>query len=213
VTFYRVAVGGALPLGDQWVCTFHIDSAQALNSVHSAAVTAFETFWTGTLAGFYTPALHLDSIVTTSLDPTTGKNVNQAESAPGLAGTVAAGKASPQRMCIVGGLRTALANKHGRGRLYLPAPEDSQITSTGGLLPACQAAVATGLQGMITTLGATNQVVVLQRAVRHLQTPPAPPTYDPPVPHPVTRVAVGLVLGSQRRRSNKVSNSYDSLSV
>jgi hypothetical protein len=63
----------------------------------------------------------------------------------------------------------------------------------------------------LTTLAATTTPVVWQRAVR--SAPPGPFTYTPGAGVPISSCAVGNILGTQRRRTNKTVQSYTSASV
>lgn len=140
----------------------------------------------------------IDLTSATEIDPLTGKNMGQVQTSETLVGTDASGPLPPQCSVVVS-LRTALFNKSGRGRFYLPV-FGSDVLAAGRLPATAKTQVATAAQKMIQSLnGAGYTVVVYHRSTR---------THDN-----VTQVNVGDVYDTQRRRRNKLIEARTTLSV
>lgn len=180
----------------------HSTSSQTLASVHAAWDTFVQTFIGSTVAGIWSTEQQLTEIETDELDPTTGHNVAQERTAQNIKGK-GTGAALPQRVAIVVGLRTALPTRKGRGRFYLPGPDATNVTTTGLLLSGTATTLANGCAAALNTFAATAQPVIYHR---NKLTPP-PSTTN------VTTVTVGVVLGTQRRRTNKVAPAYSSAAI
>ena len=82
--------------------------------------------------------------------------------------------------------------------MYIPAPAADSLTSTGLLSSTVASTIATNLASALAELTQVVQVVIFHR--------PPPPADTSTTP--VTGVTVGQVLGTQRRRTNKVPNNY-----
>jgi hypothetical protein len=135
----------------------------------------------------------ITELVTDALDAATGKNTAQTKSAVALVGTGAGATTSP-RDCVVVGLRTALPTRAGRGRMYWPAPDATHLTPTGMLIGGDASALAIAFGNAMTTLKTSTIPVVWHQNTK---------TYDN-----VTYVTVGSIIGTQRRRTNRVFNAY-----
>lgn len=199
MTIYRHTASGPGTAGDIWTVTMHSSSSATLSSAHSAWTAALTALWGSSSAGQYWSTLtQLTDAQTDQLDPVTGRNVAQDRSALDLKGTDA-GQVLPPRVAMVTGLRTDLPTRSGRGRMYWPAPTDSYLSTTGLLLSTTASAVATDWATALGTMATTSPPVILHRASMDTT--------------PVTSVTVGVVLDTQRRRTNKVAPSYASASL
>lgn len=199
MTIYRHTASGPGTAGDIWTVTMHSSSSASLTAAHSAWQTAVTGFWDSASAGAYWSTLtQVTDLETDQLDPTTGRNVAQARSAVTLKGTDT-GQVLPPRVAMVTGLRTALPTRSGRGRMYWPAPTDSFLTTSGLLLSTTATAVAGFWATELGNMATTSPPVILHRASMDTT--------------PITSVTVGVVLDTQRRRTNKVAPSYASASL
>lgn len=186
----------------------HCTSPSGAIQTIAAAWTAFLTsMWGGHYGGMLTVDQQLTQATVDALDPTTGKNTAQVITALGLKGALAAEPTTPQRAAVVFGLRTILPTRAGRGRMFWPGPAGSLLTVSGELASADVTALASQLAGALTTFNGTATAVVYHRA----NPKASPPTL--PSSTPVSSVTVGVVLGTQRRRTNKVAASYASAAV
>lgn len=190
---FRHRVTGPGSAGDIWVSTLHSNSAGSLAAVHTAWTTLINTFITGTMGALWNTHQSATETITDQLDPVTGKNVAQASSAISLVGTGSGGSVSP-RTCMVIGLRTALPTRAGRGRMYWPSPDDGHFQTSGVYASADVTTVANGFATALTTFKATATPVVFHRKTL---------TFDT-----ITNTSVGVIPGTQRRRTNKVAQSY-----
>ena len=140
----------------------------------------------------------IDLTSATEIDPLTGKNLGQVQTAEVLVGTDATATLPPQCSIVVS-LRTALFDRTGRGRFYLPA-FGADVLAAGRLPVANRLQVATAAQKMVQSLnGAGYTVCVYHRKTK---------THDN-----VTKVSVGDVYDTQRRRRDKLIESRVELAV
>lgn len=198
MTYFRHVMSGPNPGGDVWNATVHSNSAQNITAVHGQFVTSITTFWGVSTEALFPSGERVTGLQTNQLDPLTGKNVAQANTTVSFVGT-GAGSAMPPRVSTVISLRTALPTRAGRGRLYLPAPIASACDANGALLAANATLLATAFAAFCTGMTTICPVVVY-----HVK------TFNGTV---VTSVAVGTVLGTQRRRTNKIVSQYSSHTV
>lgn len=115
--------------------------------------------------------------------------------------------ALPPQCSVVASWMTAVAGRHGKGRIYLPAPVTSQLTTDGGLLSSVpQGAIATSTAALIGDLNYENIVgAVYAKAIV---------TGAPWVRYNlISACRVGQVIDTQRRRRNQLTESYVSVDV
>lgn len=205
MTFFRGSFQGSLPQGDQFVSNLHILSSQPLSSVNATFVGAAETFWNA-LKVYLSPTTVLDNLVTTELDPATGKNAFATVKAEGIVGTGVA-PSVPQQTCILVSLRTPNASKAGRGRQYFPAPVIGVLDPTGTISSAAAVAIDAAYTAMMTTINGASSLII-QHGGFTGRDANGKPQYKPLTSDPVTTVQVYRVLATQRRRTNKVVRGH-----
>lgn len=198
MTIYRHTVSGPGPAGDIWIVTAHSSGDGTISAAHTAWLNVLTAFIGGTLEAMWSTEQQATEATTTSLSATTGLNVGQTRSALTYKGT-GSGLTLPQRSSVVVGVRTSLANRSGRGRMYFPAPDSSHITDEGVLASADQTSLANSMASALSAQSAASLFGVYHRETLNIT--------------PITQVTVGKVLGSQRRRTNKVAPSYASADV
>lgn len=197
MTYFRHTASGPGQAGDVWTVTMHTQGTALIQAVHDSWTSAVTSFWTAGLGPMCTVDQQLTETVTSSLDPITSANTAQARTPLSLKGALSAEPTTPQSVCIVTGLRTALPTRRGRGRMYWPGPAGSQLTNEGLIPSDKQIDLAADLAIALSTLAAISQPVIY-----HLN------GALPPTSTPITHVTVGRVPGTQRRRVNKVAESY-----
>lgn len=117
----------------------------------------------------------------------------------------AAGNHPPQT-CIVASLRTAAPGPRYRGRMYLPLLSGTVSTSTGLYPSADASSIATAVKNELAAVaalsswGAAGWTPIVASQV-------AGGSY-----HAITAVKVGNVFDTQRRRRNKIIESYSTVS-
>jgi hypothetical protein len=198
MTFYRHRVSGPGSAGDVWTTTMHSSGAANLATVHAAWGAVINTFWTGTYGAMLPNEVGANEIVTDQIDAVTGRNTAQARSAVAYLGTGAGATGSP-RVCTVIGLKTALPTRSGRGRMFWPAPDSGHLTPTGLLVSADAGTIATAFGNALTTFKATSSPVIWHESTKSVDN--------------ITIVSVGIILGTQRRRTNKVQNAYSTKTI
>lgn len=198
MTIYQHQVTGTFSAGDQWCTTMHTSSVNSLSSVHTAWTTAINTFFSGTYNAMMPTDVSATQTLTNQLDPLTAKNVAQQTSAITQTGTGAGGKPSP-RDCVLLSLRTALPQKKGRGRMFLPSVDASHYTATGRLVQADMQTIATGFAAVLTTLAGTATPIIFHKNVLGFDV--------------IIAVKVPDLAATQRRRTNKDAVVYMSHNV
>lgn len=198
MTIYRHTVKGSYP-GESWSCTFHTQSTLALTAAQNAWTTAWQIWWNGLSA----PTDNLDqlvsntvectSLVTSQLDPVTGKQIARAEDDVTLVGTSTNAPLPPQVSAGVTWLSNS-ATKEGRGRMYLPS--FSTVTVAAGRLgTASRGIVKIGADNFLASLsGAGATPIVFNRKTLAATV--------------ITIPRVGDVFDTQRRRRDKLVPSY-----
>jgi len=183
----------------------HSNGSASLTTVHAAWSTLVTGFVSGSLGALWPNEVSATQVTTDQLDANGLSNVGQLTSTITAIGTGSGGTLSP-RSCLVIGLRSAVPTKAGRGRMYWPAPDVTHLLGSGNLNSADAAAVATAFANRLITFKATAQPVILHRGSK------AGPGGTPPLiastHDDIKTVTVGVVLGSQRRRTNRVANAY-----
>lgn len=190
---YRHRVTGPGSAGDVWVSTMHSQGAADYFDAHFAWETFVQNAINPHLAGMWAPTTKVTEVITDELDPLTWRNVRQLTSDVAITGTSDGGAPSP-RACLVVGLRTALPTRAGRGRMFLPSPSATHYAATGKFVNADCVTIATDFAAALTTMKATITPVIAHRSSL---------TWDT-----ITRVTVGDIPGTQRRRTNKDPNNY-----
>lgn len=161
--------------------------------MHAAFVTAATSMLgTNGIGPLWPSNVQCTSLVTDMLDAA-GRNTTQDSTAVSLAGT-GTGQCLPQRVCLVVSLRTAQATRAGRGRFYLPAPDATHLTTSGEFATADAISMADQFASALSTMATTSSPVVYHRG-KDAGTV-------------ISRVEIGAVFGTQRRRTNKVANTY-----
>jgi hypothetical protein len=188
----------------------HSNGAGSLSTVHAAWTSLVSGFITSVLGPMWPNEVGATQTITDQLDANGLHNIAQLSSSISGVGTGAGATLSP-RSCVVIGLRSSVPTKAGRGRMYWPAPDGSHQLGTGNLSSTDASAISTGFSTRLSTFKLTSQPIILHRghdADEPLGSPLVPSTWDN-----VVTVTVGVVLGTQRRRTNRVSNSYAATTV
>lgn len=110
---------------------------------------------------------------------------------PGTGG----GNQLPQEVAVVTSLRTALASRRGRGRMYLPAPAYGALTSLSRLDTTIRDDIAQAMSTYLDSDALTGLFSVVASATGTLLSQ-------------VTECRVGDVFDSQRRRRDSLIESY-----
>ena len=195
MVLYQHRFQGVLPAGDVFVFSWWSESSVTIDTAQGAAVTWATNLWAGPggsdgYASLCTAGVVIQRISTGEITMATGQQQTLRENDVSLAGTVA-GNALPGDVALVVSLRTALANRSGRGRFYLPQPAASTLAPTGKLLPAAQTTVADAAAFAWNGSNTTLSPVVYSRTKRTTQG--------------IVTFNVGDLYDTQRRRENALT--------
>lgn len=197
MTFYRHRAIGPGSAGDIWVTTMHSQSELGIDNVSNAWADFVTGFFTDTMQDLWSTTTGVHEAITDQLDPITGKNVAQITDVANVVGTGTGATVSP-RTCVVVSLKTTLPTRAGRGRMFLPSPDSSHYATTGELTDATATAIASGFASKLTIFRGVATPVIYHRSTK--------------TGTPVERIRVSTTLGTQRRRTNKVTG-FDAISL
>jgi hypothetical protein len=190
---YRHRVTGPGSAGDVWVSTLHSEGIAPLADAHEAFRAFVNAALGGSLKTFWATTTGATRIITDQLDPISWKNAAQLDDLNTITGT-GTGKAPSPRACLVVGLRTPLPTRAGRGRMFLPSPSSDHYATTGKFVDADMVTLASEFGGALATMRGVVTPVIAHRS-SHTTTP-------------ITRVTIGDIPGTQRRRTNKDAQNY-----
>ena len=182
---------GTLPGGDTWMFTWWATSGQSIDTVHNAGTTwASDFFGEPGVAALFPTTTTLTNVTTVQVTDATGLQTFRRDSGLALAGSNTSG-ALPGDVALVTSLRTALSNRSGRGRFYLPGPAKDQVPSADGRVEATAVtAILAGLTAAWTNYVATGAPVIYSRTLRTTT--------------PVTSFDIGNLFDTQRRRESSM---------
>lgn len=201
---YQHRFQGHLAAGDIFVISWWSETSVSIDTSQSNAVTWITNLMNGPggtdgYESLVTAGVGFDKVTTGEITILTGQQQALRETDVALVGT-AAGDALPNDVAIVVSLRSALANRTGRGRFYLPQPAASTLTATGLLDPAAQDALVAACTFAWTASNAAGESpVIYSRTARATRE--------------VTTFNVGNVFDVQQRRKNSVTQTRDSASM
>lgn len=191
---YLHKFSGTCATGEDWSFSWWSNSTADTSNAQAAAVTWLNTFWAGPggtdgYASAVTADVVAQLVRTSLITESTGFQTAIAETTVNLPGT-ATGNALPADVAIVVSLRTALANRSGRGRFYLPQPAAVTSTPEGKLGATTQGRIVAALASAWGGYNDVGTPVVYSRTMRATQT--------------IVSFNVGDLFDTQRRRENKV---------
>lgn len=202
----RAAVSGLTSSNQKWVNVHHLQYADGASNPGLTEITAMDallarlytgTAFAGGLAWLTQCAANwtIQQIDYTVLD---GNSIGYtiAHAAIGSGGATSL----PPECSPVLTLLTGRRGRRYRGRLFMPAPSQTQITASGLLAAASQTAAQSQYTGMIAALSAIQwKPVVASYGVGSYK---GSPTSWTPFATPVTSVRMDLFIDVQRRRKN-----------
>lgn len=193
---YQHRFQGHLAAGDIFVFSWWSDTSISIDTSQSNAVTWAQDFFAGPggtdgYASFLTPSVAIDRITTGEITVLTGQQQALRETVTNIVGT-AVGNAQPAEVALVVSLRTALANRTGRGRFYLPQPAANTLDTDGNLIAAAQSGIVGALESAWATSNAAGESpVVYSRTARATRA--------------ITSFDVGDLFDVQTRRQNSLT--------
>lgn len=194
MTNFRHVVKGVFP-GESWSTTLCSTGTLTVAAANAAWQAAWEILWSGIappaddIAQLVSQNVTTNTFTTAVLDPVTGKQTGLAASTVNLPGTATTVNCPPQCSVAVS-WQTALPQRSGRGRMYLPVFVAAALT--GGLLStASQNIVKYAAGNMLASLEGAGLVPSIYGRTAKTMTP-------------ITGGTVGNVVDTQRRRRDKL---------
>lgn len=193
---YQHRYQGHCAAGDIFVFSWWSDTSLTIDTSHGNAVTWAGDLFNGPggtdgLASMLTTAVGIDRITTGEITPATGQQQALRESISALTGADA-GAAYPAEVALVVSLRTATANRRGRGRFYLPQPAASTGTTTGRLASTAQGDLVNALAFAWTNANGAGEAPVIYSRTDQLT-------------RSITSFDVGDLFDIQTRRQNSLT--------
>lgn len=204
MALYQHRFQGHLAAGDIFVISWWSDTSVSIDTSQSNAVDWITDFWNGPggsdgYEALTTAGVGVDRVTTGEITMATGQQQALRETDVALVGA-AAGDALPNDVSIVVSLRSALANRTGRGRFYLPQPAASTLSATGLVDAATQDAIVAACTFAWTGANAAGEnPVIYSRTARQVRI--------------ITSFNVGNVFDIQQRRKNSVTQTRDSAAM
>lgn len=168
----------------------------------AAALTKFQTavaaMWASGIDAFISDQIAYTAQKVVTVDQSTGKQIARADGAVTDAGADT-GESLPPQVALAVTLRTALATRAGRGRIYLPPFAVSQVVNSR-MNATNKGTTLTAVKGMFDTLISDGHTPVLYGRTAHTVTP-------------ITTLALGDVFDTQRRRRDSYAETYTSTAV
>jgi len=198
VTLFHHTLEGTTPDGSWsfgvWTTNTGDDAAAALTKFQ----TAVAAMWASGIDAFISDQVAYTAQKVVTVDQSTGRQIARADGAVTDAGADT-GETLPPQVALAVTLRTALATRAGRGRIYLPPFAVSQM-ATGRMNATNKGTTLTAVKGMFDTLISDGHTPVLYGRTAHTVTP-------------ITTLALGDVFDTQRRRRDSYVESYTSTAV
>lgn len=193
---YQHRFQGHCAAGDIFVFSWWSDTSVSIDTSQGNAVSWANALWAGDggvdgYATYTTPGVGLDRITTGEISPLTGQQQALRETTVSLVGTSVA-DALPAEVALVVSLRTAVANRTGRGRFYLPQPASNALDVDGLLDATVQQNLVDALAAAWSTANAAGELpVVYSRTALATRA--------------ITSFDIGDVFDIQTRRQNSLT--------
>lgn len=198
MTLFHHTLEGTTPDGSWsfgvWTTNTGDDAAAALTKFQ----TAVAAMWASGIDAFISDQIAYTAQKVVTVDQSTGRQIARADGAVTDAGADT-GETLPPQVALAVTLRTALATRAGRGRIYLPPFAVSQMAS-GRMNATNKGTTLTAVKGMFDTLISDGHTPVLYGRTAHTVTP-------------ITTLALGDVFDTQRRRRDSYAETYTSTAV
>jgi hypothetical protein len=192
---YQHRFTGHTASNETFMYTWWANSIRSLADAQAAAVAWNALLWGGAVAGngyedHVTTNVGVDNVTTVTIDQLTGLQSTRVDTGVNIDGVVV-GTPMPADVSLVVSLRTAIANRRGRGRFYLPQPATVNLTADGRVIADLIADLGASLAAAWASYNTANdRPVIYSRTGRSIQN--------------ITDFNVGDLFDTQRRRENKL---------
>lgn len=209
MTLFRCSMSGLQPSGRPWSLDLGVVSASSVSTVEGVWATSVTSMWTDGTHGLQTlyPAGTTITLARTyqlhvvTIGAVDKLRVNAvAQDTLALAGT-SANAALPEQNAVLVPLRTATPGREGRGRVHLPAPDETLVTAGElGNTPATR--VSTAMEALRAAMAGAGHVPSLITAVKPLTGTPVGTT------KPIVLVECDRVIRTMRIRNKSRAAVY-----
>lgn len=198
MALFRHVASGTFVGGEVWSFTLHTQGAPTLAVAETSWLAAVTAFWVGKQDALTATTVAWTGTKTAQLDTITGKQISAMADVVSHLG-VAATETLPPQVSLAVSTLSSLATRSGRGRFYLP-PMAVATTSSGKVLAASQTAVGVNAKAMMDVLvGAGLQPVLFNTKTKVATT--------------ITGMKIGNVWDTQRRRRDKLVETYNAVAL
>jgi len=199
MALFRHTASGTQQSGS-WSFTLHTTGSLSVGDANTAWASALAAGWAGTalIEDIYETNTILDTATTAEIDPATDKQMTRVTATVSHAGSIT-GNQLPFQVAVVVSLLTDSATRHGRGRLYLPAP-DRSMCAAGEASSTCTTNIDSGMTALFDSLNTSVLTPVVRNRTAHSSLT-------------ITSARVGSIFDTQRRRRNKLSETYTPITV
>jgi hypothetical protein len=199
MALFRHTASGTQMTGS-WSFTLHTTGTMSVGDANGFWSDALTAGWVGTnlVEDVYASDTILDTASTAEIDSGTDGQMTRVTATVSHAGSIT-GNPLPFQVAVVISLLTASATRHGRGRLYLPAPDVSMCVD-GQLSSTCLTNLDAGFTALFDSLNTDGLTPIVRNRTGHSSTT-------------VTSARVGSVFDTQRRRRSKIAETYTAITV
>jgi len=197
MALYRLVASGTTP-GESFSFTMHAEANLSTGDTATAFGDALTACWAAGMDDLTTPEVDLTLASAAAINEATDGQITRVEVVLALTG-VADAEMLPFQCATVISLLTASATRHGRGRFYLP-PLAASFLLNGKLNSSAMTTLDTAWTAFFDSLNTDGVNPVVRNRTGHISTP-------------VTSARVGDVIDTQRRRRNKLVETYTTIAV
>ena len=197
MALYRLVASGTTP-GETFTFTMHATGTISTGDAATAFGDALTACWAAGMDDVTPPEVDLTLASAASINEATDGQITRVEVVLALTG-VAATEMLPFQVATVISLLTASATRHGRGRFYLP-PLAAGTLADGRVSGAAITSIDAAWTAFFDSLNTDGLTMVVRDRTNHVSTA-------------VTSARVGDVFDTQRRRRNKLTETYTVIAV
>lgn len=200
---FRVDFQGTLHSIESFQHGMHFTSGDSAAGLASDAAAAWLTFLnTAAVNTFWHSGVQWSQVNVSELGITPADPIATSAQAVIADGGISTDVGIPPQCSPCVSFTTSTAGSRARGRMYLPAPDVSTMTTSGRLSSAFRTDVVAGLDAYFATMAANAATCVVVSAVGGVYT-----TY------PVNTIRLGDVVDTQRRRRNSIAEVYTTAAI
>lgn len=197
MALFRHVISGTTP-GEQWSFTLHTEGTVSTGDANDSLAAAITAAYSNGFATITSPDVVTTIASTAGINEATDGQTTRVETVLSLPGT-SEDEMLPFQCATAITLITALANRHGRGRFFLP-PLAAGILDAGRVSAAGISNLDTAFTAFFAELTTDGLTPVVRNRTGHISTP-------------VVEARVGDVIDTQRRRRNKLQEAYTAISL